>query len=997
MESVVGPRVSPQEFRAHRWRYLLPSGLLLLAAGLLTYSFFLPYWGMKLYAPQYPKGLKVVAYLNRLEGDVREIDGLNHYIGMRPLNEAAQLERHASALLVGVLALLLCAAIFIHSPWAAVVALPAVLWPAGFLIDLHLWMAHFGTNLDPAAALSSSIKPFVPPVLGEGFIGQFRTVAKPGDGLLLSAVAAAVVLVALWFHRAAYRPLLLARRRAAAAARAGAIGAALLLACRLAEADARGAGGFDPQAAVYAAQAGDTVTIPPGRYAAPLLIDRPLTVVGQPGAVLDAAGEGDIVHISAPDVTLRGLVLRGSGDSLDRENCGILVSRPRATIEDCVLEDVLVGMILRDADESVVRGNTLRGKPLSPGRRGDGLRLWNSHACRLERNVIDGVRDVVVWYSRGTHIVGNLVCNGRYGLHFMYAYDSVVEENELRDNSVGVYLMYSRGVAVRRNLMLRNRGPSGYGLGLKDMDDVVIEENVVAANRVGLYVDGAQLRVDTRGEIRRNVVAYNDIALALLPSARRNHFTDNTFLENIEQVAILGGGAVVDNAFAVDGRGNYWSDYVGYDAGGDGIGDVPYRAMSLFENLIDREPKLRLFLYSPAQQAIELASRAFPIVRPQPKIVDEAPLMRPLEIATMTVPSHADWSLSATGGALLALGTLAWRRRTADRAGAAGPAGAPVPHAPGTPTPDAARQSAAVPTSGDSVMMLSLRGVRKEFGRYAAVADVDLDVTPGSSVALWGENGAGKTTLIKCVLGLHRCHGELRVAGIDARRQGKSARRLIGHVAQEFALADDASTRETVAFFARLKRVPVSQADVVLERVGLAPQSAKRVRALSGGMKQRLALAIALLGDPPLLLLDEPTSNLDARARRQFLELLAGLRAAGKTIVFTTHRPEEVALVADRVVVLERGKVVADLPPGEFLAQRTPRCTLRIPLAASDWGVAVAALRTAGFKVETNCRALLVEVSATRKAEPLRVLAEAGCAVVDFEVESEAAGVDESA
>lgn len=220
IEEVVGPRVPGVEFTAHRWRYLVPSGLLVLAAGLLASSFWLPYWRMRLYAPQYPKGLRVVAYLNHLAGDVREIDGLNHYIGMRPLNDAAQLERKTAAILVGVLACLLCAAIFIHSPWAAAAAAPAVLWPFGFLLDLHLWMAHFGTNLDPGAALSSSIKPFVPPVLGEGLIGQFRTVARVSDGWWLALAAAGIVLVALWFHRAAYKPLRDRQRRAARTAAA---------------------------------------------------------------------------------------------------------------------------------------------------------------------------------------------------------------------------------------------------------------------------------------------------------------------------------------------------------------------------------------------------------------------------------------------------------------------------------------------------------------------------------------------------------------------------------------------------------------------------------------------------------------------------------------------------------------------------------------------------------------------------------------------------------
>lgn len=218
LPEIVGPRVPRTEFRAHRPRYLLPTALLILGAGLLGASFPLPYWRMTLHAPQYPKGLHVTAYLNRLEGDIREIDGLNHYIGMRPLNDAAQLERQTSAMLIAVLLLLVLGAILVHSPWAALLAAPAVLFPTGFLLDLQYWLASFGTNLDPHAALSSSIKPFVPPVLGEGRIGQFRTVAVPGTGLWTAAAAAAVVLVALFFHRRAYKRLFDQRRRERAAA-----------------------------------------------------------------------------------------------------------------------------------------------------------------------------------------------------------------------------------------------------------------------------------------------------------------------------------------------------------------------------------------------------------------------------------------------------------------------------------------------------------------------------------------------------------------------------------------------------------------------------------------------------------------------------------------------------------------------------------------------------------------------------------------------------------
>lgn len=207
MERLVGPRVPAGEMKAHRVRYWLPTLFFVAAAVLLVISILQPYWHLTLHAPQYPKGLMVTAYVNHLEGDVAEIDGLNHYIGMRPLNEAAVFERTISIYGIVVLALLIVAAVYVHNRWAALLTLPALLMPIIFLADLQYWLANFGQNLDPTAPLSSSIKPFVPPVLGEGKIAQFRTVAEPGIGLWLAVAASVVILGGLWFHRRAYKPL----------------------------------------------------------------------------------------------------------------------------------------------------------------------------------------------------------------------------------------------------------------------------------------------------------------------------------------------------------------------------------------------------------------------------------------------------------------------------------------------------------------------------------------------------------------------------------------------------------------------------------------------------------------------------------------------------------------------------------------------------------------------------------------------------------------------
>ncbi|MHC5114369.1 MAG: nitrous oxide reductase family maturation protein NosD [Planctomycetota bacterium] len=416
---------------------------------------------------------------------------------------------------------------------------------------------------------------------------------------------------------------------------------------------------FDVHAAIADAAPGAVITVPAGTYAGPFVIDRAITLDGGGEAVLDGGGEGDVVRIEAPDVTVRGFVIRHTGKSLDRENAGVTGLAERIVIEENVFEDVLFGVYLKGANDSVIRGNRIGGKDLAVERRGDGIRIWQSHRARIEDNVLWECRDAVMWFSNQVYLRGNHITRGRYGLHFMYSNDNVIEENHLEGNSVGAFLMYSKGLRLRRNVFAHNRGPSGYGVGLKDMDGTTAEENVFLGNRIGLRFDTSPSSMRVRDTYERNVFAYNDVGIAFLPSVKRNRFRDNVFHENIEQVAVLGRGNFAGNEFSIDGRGNFWSDYRGYDLDGDGIGDAAYRSDSLFESLMDREPKLRLFLYSPAQQAIEMAAKAFPAVRPRPKMTDDAPLVRPVRIESRYRDEPRPFGMAVVGALLLAAALFA--------------------------------------------------------------------------------------------------------------------------------------------------------------------------------------------------------------------------------------------------------------------------------------------------------------------------------------------------
>jgi nitrous oxidase accessory protein/Cu-processing system ATP-binding protein len=895
-EAIVGPRVPDDEMRRHRARYVLPSSFLAAAAVLLLVSLFQPYWRMILHAPQYPKGLTVRAYLNRLEGDVAEIDGLNHYIGMRKLNEAAKLERQLSIMAVAAVSLLVLGAIFIHNRRAAWLALPALLFPAGFLFDLHLWLAHFGRNLDPHAPLSSSIKPFTPPVLGTGYVGQFSTVAAPDWGLLLAFAASATILAGLWLHRRAYKPLVDAAMRGAAA---------LLVATVLSTWGATGARAgtlFDLREAILAAEPGATIRVPSGVHRGSFVLDKRVALEGEPGAILEGSGDGDVLRITAAHAAVRGLTVRGTGVSLDKENAGILVMADDVTIEHVRLTDVLFGVYARQANRLVVRDNTVTGKDFDVTRRGDSIRLWYCDDGIIEGNRVSHARDVVVWFSRRTKVLRNEVRDSRYGLHLMYADQTDMEDNRLEANSVGAFLMYSNHSVFSGNRVVACRGPSGYGLGLKDNDALVAEHNEFVGNRVGIYVDNSPNSIDSRCTMGHNLVAYNDVGIGFLPAVERNDVSSNAFVDNLEQVGVIGPGDFHGNAFTVDGRGNYWSDYRGYDLDGDGVGDLPYRSVSLFENLMDRHAELRLFQFSPVQQAVDLAVRAFPVVRPRPKLTDTAPLMRSMPARSFAGARPLRAPFAALSAALLLAfsGAAAWARRE------------PVP----PPGPVSARHPILTVAQETPLhAMLAVIGVTKRFRKFTAVDDVSFEIAPGEAVALWGPNGAGKSTLLKCLLGLLRFTGAVRIDGHDALSEAKIARGRLGYVPQELAFYPEWTGNELLAFVARIRRVASERVDVVLAQVGLAAHGAKPIGSLSGGMKQRLALAAALLSDPPLLVLDEITSNLDANGRDGLLRVLARLKESGKTIVFTSHRRDDVIRLADRVLVLERGRLVRHARP----------------------------------------------------------------------------------
>jgi nitrous oxidase accessory protein len=721
-------------------------------------------------------------------------------------------------------------------------------------------------------------------------------------------------------------------------------------------------------AALAAAADGDVVRVVGGVHAGPFTVTTRIRLVGEGWPVLDGGERGTVLAVRGAGATVEGFRITGSGSLLDEENSGIAVEASDVEISGNRLDDVLFGIYLRRAEGSTIRGNRISGKELALARRGDPIRVWYSNRTTVEGNVVEAGRDVVLWYSNELRVVDNRVQRGRYGLHFMYCDDADIEGNLLAGNSVGAFLMYSRRLRLVGNTVANNHGPSGYGVGLKDMDDALISGNLFAGNRVGAFLDNSPREWRSETTVDGNVFAGNDAGVVLLPNVHRASFVGNGFEENLEQVAVRGEGLAPD---ANHWLGNYWSDYVGYDSDADGVGEVPYRSERLFEKLADRHPALRLFLHSPAESALDFAARAFPVVRPHPKLTDAAPRMAPLVLAGMPAPQDEDptpWGVAAAGllASVLLLAGLPWLALALPGKGG----------------------EAVVPSGG---AVIEVSGLGKRYGEFAALSDLEFTIQPGEAVALWGPNGAGKTTALRALLGVIPYEGWIRVAGIDPRRDGKGVRRVVGFVPQESGLQGDLAAEEALEFFARLRRVPAERVEALVRQLGLEPHLGKRIRELSGGLRQRLALAVALLDDPPILMLDEPAANLDPVARSSFYQLLLELKAAGKTLIFTSHRMEEVSLLADRVLGLDGGRLRRDGPPHEL--PLTGSVEVTISFEAQTVERADAALRAAGYASRRVGRGLALTVPERSKIAPLVLLISEGHVPVDVAFAQLAEGV----
>jgi nitrous oxidase accessory protein len=376
------------------------------------------------------------------------------------------------------------------------------------------------------------------------------------------------------------------------------------------------------QELVDAAPAGSVLKPPPGSYAGPVVVNKPLTIDGGGRVTIDAGDKGTVFSLEANDSVLRGLHLTGSGDSHDTDDACLDVRGHRNVIEDLQVDNCLFGIDLKQSNHNVVRGNRISSKPFDLGVRGDGLRLWYSHHNTVERNEANDIRDMVAWYSSNNVFRDNVGRRSRYSFHFMFAKDNLVEDNRFYDNTVGIYLMYTERVHLRRNLISHANGTAGMAVGFKETSDSDIEDNEFIYCAVGVGSDLSPFQPGTTIRFRNNRFAYNGIGVHFTSELGGNIFTGNEFEGNLNNVIQNGrGGEVEKNQW----RGNYWDDYQGFDRDRDGKGDGAYELYAYADQLWIEVPLARFFKTSPVLELLDFLERLAPFSTPELQARDAEP------------------------------------------------------------------------------------------------------------------------------------------------------------------------------------------------------------------------------------------------------------------------------------------------------------------------------------------------------------------------------------
>lgn len=377
------------------------------------------------------------------------------------------------------------------------------------------------------------------------------------------------------------------------------------------------------QQAIDLAMPGDTIYVEQGLYREKTItVNKPLHLIGINYPVLDGERKHEVLAIKSSRVTVEGFSVQHSGYSSYNDIAGIRIYNARlVTIRNNKLFDTFFGIYAQHASNCTISGNILQSKAVTELNSANGIHCWKSDSMHIVGNRISGHRDGIYFeFVTASLIEKNYSAgNVRYGLHFMFSHDDKYVENEFYNNGAGVAVMFSRGVTMIGNTFRENWGSAAYGLLLKEISDSRMDKNRFVKNTVAIFMEGT-----SRMHIAGNDFDNNGWALKVQASCSDNEIVANNFRGNTFDVGT--NGSLVLNTF----NGNYWDKYEGYDLDRNGIGDVPYRPVSLYSMIAERNPSTMMLFRSFMVTLLDKSEKIIPGATPE-NLKDDKPEMRPLK------------------------------------------------------------------------------------------------------------------------------------------------------------------------------------------------------------------------------------------------------------------------------------------------------------------------------------------------------------------------------
>lgn len=365
---------------------------------------------------------------------------------------------------------------------------------------------------------------------------------------------------------------------------------------------------------------GATLNIPTGTYTGNFSIAKPMIIDGNNQVVIDGSGIESVLTISSHHVTVRNLTVKGSGDSADRMDAAILISGDRHLLEHVRVEDSLYGIMAKETTHSVFRRNFIELRNVPTSARGDGIRLWNSTNNDIIDNTFHRVRDIALNNSPENRLRRNHISDSRIGFDFVFSGNSIVEDNELTQNLVGMAVLYSNGLEIRRNRISHMFERESSGITIKESFPTTLEENDIVHCSVGI-VSNSGSDPNQSLYLRKNHLKYNGIGVRAYGVMGSLHANDNVFKGNLITAVMPLDGDPYGNAW----HGNDWDEYQGFDRNNDGIGDYPFEYYRYADRIWMETPEAMFFLNSPLFEMIDFLERLAPFSSPHLQLVDPKP------------------------------------------------------------------------------------------------------------------------------------------------------------------------------------------------------------------------------------------------------------------------------------------------------------------------------------------------------------------------------------